>query len=325
MGFLAPILLLGSLFAPTPAIASEPAPPRPATISVSDLPAGWSVDAQASGTATSPCRVGVMPAAKSQKRASVAYEDGSSLPALQEVVAAGPRASARYSAITRGLARCKSVSVAIGHQSVRGRAHLIILPVFGNQSRAYAFTGSSNGVAVGTYLVVFQSGDVVGEIANEAVGTPSFNQFETYTTDAVEKLTAASNSPAKPTPFGQSQNVAGWNLRLLSLTPVPPGTPEGPPPGYDFEVYSIQATRTAATPASPSAALSVSLVGPSKMVRNSASTPTCHAGATNTSQILQGGTTAVNGCISVTVADGSDLLMSVNGAGSPTPVWFATR
>ena len=131
------------------------------------------------------------------------------------------------------------------------------------------------------------------------------------------------SSPSSPIPFGQSGNVDGWTVKVISLTSEPTNSlsHEPPPTGYAFMVYTLQTTRTDSKPESP-ILLTPKLLGPSKAERSAISTPICFGGTPYNDQVHQGGTVTTGACISVKSTDVGHLVM---GVGFIHQTWFATQ
>ena len=76
------------------------------------------------------------------------------------------------------------------------------------------------------------------------------------------------SSPSSPIALGQSGNVDGWTVKVISLTAAPTDSLNQPPPaGYTFMLYTLQTTRTDSKPEAP-ILLTPKLLGPSKAERS---------------------------------------------------------
>lgn len=131
------------------------------------------------------------------------------------------------------------------------------------------------------------------------------------------------SSPSSPIPLGQSGNIDGWKVKVISFTTEPTNslTYQPPPAGYAFMVYTLQTTRTDSKPEAP-ILLTPKLLGPSKAERSSISSPICLGGSPYNDQVHQGGTVTTGGCISVKSSDVGHLVL---GVGLFHDIWFATQ
>src|SRR5258707_1258033 len=90
-------------------------------LKLADLPAGWSVDNSFSGASTTfACLASLKKAPKGVRRASVSYLKGSSVPELSETLETGSGSAKRWSALNRGLSKCKTFSVQQNGQTAKG-------------------------------------------------------------------------------------------------------------------------------------------------------------------------------------------------------------
>jgi hypothetical protein len=152
------------------------------------MPSGWSVDNSTSSSSGSiPCLKSIKSPTRHQEKASVAYKDGS-LPAVQEVIAAGQGVSASYTKLTHALANCQTFTYSSGGQKITGKVGPLSFPPVGSHSNAYAITLSVQGVNAGVDAVLFKSGGYVGAVLYESIGTPDLSQAEAFVNEAVSKV-----------------------------------------------------------------------------------------------------------------------------------------
>lgn len=174
---------------------------------------------------------------------------------------------------------------------------------------------------------------VGGALALAGCGTATSSQTGAHTSAAPKASTRAAKAKAPPaandgsTPgqaisFGRTVEVSGWKVRVLSVKPEAsePFVHTRPPAGYLYEIYTIRATRTGATPESP-IDLNPVLVGPTKDQRGAGTTPSCIGGTPYNDQVDQGGTVRDSACISIPTDDVKGLTLGVGLVGQ---TWFAT-
>lgn len=171
-----------------PAGAATKAQVKARTLSLSNMPTGWSVDNSANSSSGGiPCLKPLKAPSRHEVKASVSYADGS-LPALQEVVATGSGAAASYKALNKALAACKSFTSSSGGQKVTGSIGAMSFPSVGSHSTAYAIHISIQGVNAGVDVVLFEAGAYVGAVLYEDIGTPDASQAQAFVKEAVAKV-----------------------------------------------------------------------------------------------------------------------------------------
>lgn len=153
-----------------------------------------------------------------------------------------------------------------------------------------------------------------------AVSLPTTPQVTTPATTAA----AATGSVTNPVPFGSVGSVTGWKVKVISVAAEGTDTltSQPPPAGYQFVVYTIQATRTGSD---PEAAFELDPVLLANQVERGVDTsPTCYGGSPDNDQVMTGGTVSTSDCISV--PSGAGLLLGVSGDGfTDSRTWFAIR
>lgn len=163
-------------------------------------------------------------------------------------------------------------------------------------------------------------------------GTTTANNGNAPSATATPTSTAAAtptapmgDSRSSPVPFGQTANVDGWNVKVVSVTPEATDPLNGKPPaGTTFYVFTLQVTNTSTTPAAPSLSLLSDLVGSTNVSYSVDSGPTCYGGNPDNDDVYKGGTVKFGACISVP-SNVTHLLLNVSGFLSPNPTWFATK
>jgi hypothetical protein len=102
------------------------------------LPAGWSIDnSNISGGATSSgCLKNLKVTGKHDVKVTVAFQDGSEVPAFKEDVETGPSAKKTYRKFTTALASCKRINFSYQGQAYNGTVGAMSYPKVGSKSTA---------------------------------------------------------------------------------------------------------------------------------------------------------------------------------------------
>jgi hypothetical protein len=154
---------------------------------------------------------------------------------------------------------------------------------------------------------------------------PSATAATPTPTAAATPTAPMGDSRSSPVPFGQTANVDGWNVKVVSVTPEATDPLNGkPPPGTTFYVFTLQVTNTSTTPAAPSLSLISDLVGSTNVSYSVDSGPMCYGGNPDNDDVYKGGTVKFGACISVP-SNVTNLLLNVSGFISANPTWFATK
>lgn len=158
------------------------------TLSISNLPKGWSSDSATSSASNGlSCLKGVKPTFKHEIRAQVAFSDGS-LPDLGETIETGPGIGLRYDKFTKGLRSCKAVTFKSASTTFSGTVAPITFPKTGNRSSAFEMRLSANGVNVVIDYVFFQVGSIIGLVEYANVNSPNMTLVKEFVTEAVNKV-----------------------------------------------------------------------------------------------------------------------------------------
>jgi hypothetical protein len=171
----------------TPVSAVTKAQLSARVLSLSNMPTGWSVSHSSQSSNTIPCLDVLKSPVKHGQKTSVDYEDGS-LPALQEVVAAGQGEDNRYRLLNKTLAKCGSFSFSSDGQKVTGNIGAMSFPAVAKHSSAYAITLSGGAVSAGADVVLFESGPYVVAVVYEDFGTPNPDEAQAFVQEAVAKV-----------------------------------------------------------------------------------------------------------------------------------------
>jgi hypothetical protein len=157
-------------------------------LSLANMPAGWSVRTSAgSAAANTRCLKLLKAPIPHEVKTNILFEDGN-LPALEESLESGSGLDARYSKLKNDLTGCRSISFTSGGQTFHGTARAMSFPTFGDQSGAFAFAFSDQGLKVGADVVLFKVGSIIGEVLYEELGPPNTSQLQAFMTEAVNKI-----------------------------------------------------------------------------------------------------------------------------------------
>lgn len=200
-----PIVLVLALCICSPSGASTASQLKNKLLSLSDLPDGWYVTHR-SGTASksSGCLSSLKKTPKHGTKTSVKFATGDDgIPFLGEILATGPGEESRLSAITRGLAKCSTVSFTSKSGTLHGTIQKLSFPRVASKSAAYSMTFTITGIDVSAALVLFGTGSYVGVIMYFTLGGPTIATVERYVDLAVNKVegkgsNAANDSAASP-------------------------------------------------------------------------------------------------------------------------------
>lgn len=171
-------------------------------LSLSDMPIGWSVDNSSSGGG--PSNAGgclkVLGSAKPTKQSphvNVAYEGGPTAPALVESVSEGKVATTDYAHLVKILNGCTTVSLTEHGVTIKGAAGALNLPTVGQQSHAYVFNFTVNGINLGLDVVAFRAGPIIGTLGYMNIGPTDTSTIQGFADEAAAK---AEGKPATPPP-----------------------------------------------------------------------------------------------------------------------------
>ena len=187
-------LLTGGLFVVSPmrAGAMTKAQLQAKALSVSDLPAGWTevpfiVDNPTSG-ATGLGYVARLfgPPPKPIKRVRVGFVNPRR-PLLYETLESGPASIARYRALNHLLRRVGSRNGSLCGTAIRWKLGPMSFPRVGTTSSAYTGTLTAYGRNIGTDIVVFRVGQVVGAIVYAVSVTPDIASVQAVAITAVNR------------------------------------------------------------------------------------------------------------------------------------------
>ncbi len=161
------------------------------TLSLSDLPAGWTVDHSAGGGVSSiGCLKGLGSVPKHTTRVSVTYTDGQ-LPTLNEILETGQGSLARFRAYRHELANCTHISISVGKQKVTALIHPVAFATGVSGSSTYDISIKAQGQSFAFEIALFQIGNVVVSFGYAHTGAADPTQMRPFLTAAIEKIKSA--------------------------------------------------------------------------------------------------------------------------------------
>lgn len=165
-------------------------------LSVADLPAGWSA-APANPKlvqTNAPC-LSSLPANPNGWTYQVAgFVEGTSVPTLAEVLAAGPRVQQRWQSLSRALARCRTATITIAGTKATATVQPLPFPRVASTSSAYAWAFTIAGIRIGFDLVLFSAGTYAGYLAYSDLGAPAVATVQAFAGAAVAKAKTGSTA-----------------------------------------------------------------------------------------------------------------------------------
>ena len=175
----------------SPAFALTKAQLRSKTLTISNMPTGWTVDNSSSSSSGSAigggCLAGVKEAPKTETKVEVSFDDGQ-FPQLEEELATGNVGQASYNRLNHVLAKCKHFSVASNRQTVTVTVGQMSFPQVGSETKAYGLTFTADGINFGADFVLFRVGSVVGLVEYGDFGQPDPSQLQAFVTEAVNRV-----------------------------------------------------------------------------------------------------------------------------------------
>ncbi len=154
-----------------------------------DLPAGWSATpvSQKVVQTSAPCLSGLAANHQGYTYASAAFVQGTSIPTLVEVLAAGPQAQRQWQSLGNALTRCRTATITVAGEKAPVTIRPISFPQVGSGSSAYAWTFTVSGIPVGDDLILFHAGGYEGYLGYASVGSPLAATVRAFAAAAVAK------------------------------------------------------------------------------------------------------------------------------------------
>jgi hypothetical protein len=163
-------------------------------LTLADLPAGWSVDNSGSSTGSiQGCDLkGLDLKSQESARAEAAYKMGTSVPSIDETIAAfstAERAKNTYTEGTQVIDACKTFTITDSGQKYSGDVGQLSLGAsYGDQTKAYQFTVGVQGFNLGIDLVAVLKGSEVMVFGYAELGTPDLATVNSLVAKATAKL-----------------------------------------------------------------------------------------------------------------------------------------
>jgi hypothetical protein len=221
---------------------------RGKVLSVSDLPAGWSVGHTSKGTATDRgCFHAFSITPPAGTRAKVAFA-GASTTFLGETLATGHIEVTRWTDLTDQLKDCEPFTFTAAGKTAKVSVGAMSFPKVGKQSMAYAMTITATTRTIDADVVLFKAGKYVGLVDYGGLGTPDVTQAEKFVDLAVAKVNGSRGTTVTTTP------AATTTTTTTTTTTVPPTTTTSPPTTVPPPPTTVPPTTAPAPP--PTAAAS---------------------------------------------------------------------
>jgi hypothetical protein len=158
-------------------------------LSISNLPAGWSVHKNTStGSASVECPGAVSHVVPAHDtKVEVGYTDGQ-FHVLYEDLVAGSDTASVFAKVERDYALCKRFTETKDGQTAVLMVGQMSFPTVGNESVAYSDSLSSQGTNVRADVILFRVGDILCALTYADTGSPDVTSVHAYVTEALEKI-----------------------------------------------------------------------------------------------------------------------------------------
>ncbi|HBW18658.1 MAG TPA: hypothetical protein DEH11_06420 [Actinobacteria bacterium] len=165
-------------------------------LAVADLPAGWSAVPVNPGSVqtSAPCLSSLATNPKGFMYATAAFVQGTAIPTLSEVLAAGPQVQQRWQNLAQALARCRTATLTIGGTKVNATVRPLPFPRVASTSSAYAWGFTIAGIQIGFDLILFETGTYAGYLAYSDLGPPAAT-VQAFADAAVAKAETGATAP----------------------------------------------------------------------------------------------------------------------------------
>jgi pimeloyl-ACP methyl ester carboxylesterase len=189
---------------------------RHLSLSVSDLPAGWS-EAPTTGpksqrvTASNPCFSSLPKKTADWTYSTEAFVQGAAIPTFVEVLAAGPQVDRTWKRLGAAMANCPTATLNVDGTKVKSSVQAISFPPVGDSSSAYAWAFTLKGVRIGFDLVLFRVGAYGGYVAYSDLGSPRLAAVKAFAQAAATK---AANG-GSPTPIPDRVSVVSTPVQTV--------------------------------------------------------------------------------------------------------------
>ena len=198
-------------------------------LSVADLPAGWSAAPTSPGSVqtSAPCLEGMAANQKGLTYATAAFVEGTAIPTVVEVLAAGPKAQQTWRSLAQALAHCRTATITITGKKATATIRPLPFPRVASTSSAYAWAFTTSGIQIGFDLVLFETGAYTGYLTYADLGAPAVATVQAFVTAAVAKARTGSTAQVPDTVSIASAPVRIAHTRLGAVAYRAVGS--GPP------------------------------------------------------------------------------------------------
>lgn len=163
------------------------------TLSLSDMPTGWSVDnAGSNASDLKGCLSGLIALEKPSKTVAVVHVqyDDQNLPGFSEYVSAGKTAnesSLLYGKYIKVLNGCKTFSFTVQGQKATGNVGQMSFPTIGSASGAYEVNLTVAGQSASADVVIVRAGQYVANVVYSDY-SPDPSTAQAFATEAADKI-----------------------------------------------------------------------------------------------------------------------------------------
>jgi hypothetical protein len=157
------------------------------SLSISDLPTGWSVD-NSSTSPSSSCYSDPLTKVPSISYLSTRFVQGGSFPVLIQELGQYQDSRAAFDSIKSTLDACHNFTETSDTTTVSGSLGAMSFPQIGDGSAAYTATLSAQGVTVSQSFVLVRKGQILTIVALGDYGSVDTTQLQQFVNQAVAKL-----------------------------------------------------------------------------------------------------------------------------------------
>ena len=128
---------------------------------------------------TMPVRPGGQPERAVRTRRA-GFVEGTAIPTVVEVLAAGPKAQQTWRSLGQALARCRTATITITGKKATATIRPLPFPRVASTSSAYAWAFTTAGVRIGLDLVLFEAGAYAGYLTYADLGAPAVATVQAF-------------------------------------------------------------------------------------------------------------------------------------------------
>lgn len=200
-------------------------------LALTDLPGGWS-EAPTPGKGAPRVKASCLSSLPKDPQGwsydISAFEEGTSLPNLVEVLATGPQVRATWQGLAGAISHCRTSTLDLGTTKVEAAIRPPSLPGHTGSSSASAWTFTVEGVRLGFDLVLFRTASYSGYVAYADLGSPRTPTVAAFARAAIAKAASGSTAPVPDTISIASAQVQIAHTSLGTIGYRVVGS--GPPP-----------------------------------------------------------------------------------------------